>query len=55
MKCTILQPHTYMYRHRFHEVRALHALMHAARALRENGDDIIFFCNSVIDCFVIIR
>ena len=25
--------------HRFHEVRALRALMHAARALRENGDD----------------
>ena len=27
------------YRHHFHEVRALRALMHAARALRENGDD----------------
>ena len=29
------------YRHRFHEVRALRALMHAARALRENGDDML--------------
>ena len=28
------------YRHRFHEVCALRALMHAARAVRENGDDI---------------
>ena len=27
------------YRHRFHEVSALRALMHAARSLRENGDD----------------
>ena len=25
-------------RHRFHEVRALRALMHAARAPRENGE-----------------
>ena len=28
-------------RHRFHEVRALRALMHAARALRENDYDLI--------------
>ena len=27
------------YRYRFHEVSALRALMHAARSLRENGDD----------------
>ena len=28
-------------RHRFHEVRALHALRHAARPLRENGNKLI--------------
>ena len=32
--------------HRFHEVRALRALMHAARGLRENGDDFIVNTNT---------
>ena len=39
------------YRHRFHEVRALRALMHAARTLRENGDDMrhmVFFDNDIV-------
>ena len=27
-----------VHNHRFHEVRALRTLMHAARTLRENGD-----------------
>ena len=31
------------YRHRFHEVAALHALMRAARPLRENGNDMKHF------------
>ena len=31
------------YRHRFHEVAALRALMRAARPLRENGND-MFEC-----------
>ena len=40
------------YRHRFHEVRALRALMHAVRALRENGDDMYhFFKNCQMSTF----
>ena len=31
---------THTFRHRFHEVAALRALMHAARPLRENGNDL---------------
>ena len=30
------------YRHRFHEVAALRALMRAARLLRENGNDMLY-------------
>ena len=31
---------TFTFRHRFHEVAALRALMRAARPLRENGNDL---------------
>ena len=38
-----------VYRYCFHEVAALHALMHAARPLRENGDDIIYEILKIFD------
>ena len=40
--------------YRFHEVRALRALMHAARALRENGDDMEWLIhNEAVICIVV--
>ena len=39
LKCEPCEPLPFC--NRFHEVRALRALVHAARALCENGDDFI--------------